>query len=58
VTDPEITSTLGKAMGANLPEQVIVVGIAMNHIDEFGKELSLPVAQAIPKATQIVIDLL
>jgi hydrogenase maturation protease len=49
---------LGKAMGAVLPEQVIVVGITANHVYDFGEELSLPVAGAVSKAAQIVIDLL
>jgi hydrogenase maturation protease len=49
---------LGKTMGADLPEQVTVVGIATNHIYDFGEELSLPVARAVSKATQIVIELL
>jgi hydrogenase maturation protease len=49
---------LGKAMGADLPEQVSVVGISANRVYDFSEELSLPVAQAISKATQIVIDLL
>ena len=49
---------LGKAMGADLPEQVIVVGIATNHVYDFGEELSRPVAQAVSKAAQIVIELL
>lgn len=49
---------LGKAMGANLPEQVTIVGIATNHVYDFGEELSLLVARAVSKATQIVIDLL
>ena len=49
---------LGKAMGAVLPEQVTVVGIATNHVYDFSEELSLPVAQAVSTATQIVIDLL
>ncbi|HLO30360.1 MAG TPA: hydrogenase maturation protease [Anaerolineales bacterium] len=49
---------LGKAMGANLPEDVTVVGIATNHIYDFSEELSPPVEQAIPKATKIVISLL
>jgi hydrogenase maturation protease len=48
---------LGKAMGASLPDDVIVVGIATKHVYDFGEELSTPVADAIPKATQIVIDL-
>jgi hydrogenase maturation protease len=49
---------LGKAMGANLPDDVIVVGIATDHVYDFGEELSPPVAAAIPEATKIVIDLL
>lgn len=49
---------LGKSMGAVLPEEVTVVGIAANRIYDFGEELSLPIAQAIPGAVQIVIDLL
>lgn len=49
---------LGKEIGADLPEQVIVVGIATNHVYDFGEELSPPVAPAISKAAQIVIELL
>ena len=49
---------LGKEMGAVLPEQVIIVGIATDHVYDFSEELSRPVSQAISTATQIVIDLL
>jgi hydrogenase maturation protease len=49
---------LGKAMGANLPDDVTIVGIATDHVYDFGEELSPPVANAIPAATKIVIDLL
>ena len=49
---------LGTAMGADLPAQVIVVGIATHPVYDFSEELSLPVAQAISKAAQIVIELL
>lgn len=49
---------LGKSMGANLPEDVIVIGIVTEHIYDFGEELSSSVAQAVPLAAQIVIDLL
>jgi hydrogenase maturation protease len=49
---------LGKEMGADLPEQVTVIGIATNHIYDFSEELSQPVAGAISKAAQIVIELL
>jgi hydrogenase maturation protease len=49
---------LGKTMGANLPDEVIIVGIATTHMYDFSEELSPLVAEAIPKATKIVIDLL
>ena len=49
---------LGKAMGADLPEQVTVVGIATNPVFDFGEELSPPVARAVPEAARIVIELL
>lgn len=49
---------LGKAMGASLPEDVTVVGIVTNQVYDFGEELSLPVADAVPTAVTIVIDLL
>jgi hydrogenase maturation protease len=49
---------LGKSMGAQLPDDVIVVGIATQKICDFSEELSLPVANAIPQATQIVLNLL
>jgi hypothetical protein len=45
-------------MGANLPEQVIVVGIATDRVYDFSEDLSPPVANAISKAAQIVIELL
>ena len=49
---------LGKAMSANPPEPVTIVGITTHHVYDFGEELSLPVARAVSKATRIVIDLL
>lgn len=49
---------LGKAMGANLPDDVTIVGIATSHVYDFSEELSPMVAKAIPNATKIVIDLL
>ena len=49
---------LGRRMGAKLPEDVTVVGISARHIYDFSEELSLPVMEAIPKATRIVVDLL
>jgi Ni,Fe-hydrogenase maturation factor len=49
---------LGRTMGANLPDEVTVVGIATSHIFDFSEELSPPVAKAVTEATQIVIRLL
>ena len=49
---------LGRELGANLPEDVTVVGISIKHIQDFGEELSPHVAEAVPKAAQIVMDLL
>lgn len=49
---------LGRSMGVSLPREVIVVGIATDRIYDFSEELSPAVARAIPKATEIVINLL
>ena len=49
---------LGSDLGAQLPHDVTVVGIVSNHVYDFSEELSPPLEQAIPKATQIVVDLL
>jgi hydrogenase maturation protease len=49
---------LGRSMGAQLPEDIIVVGITTTHIHDFSEALYLPVAQALPKALHIVLDLL
>ena len=49
---------LGKWMGAVLPTEIIVVGIATRRIVDFGEELSPPVEQAIPRAMEIVLGLL
>lgn len=49
---------LGRQMGVNLPEDVTVVGISAKHVYDFSEELSPPVMSAIPKATEIVVELL
>jgi Ni,Fe-hydrogenase maturation factor len=45
-------------MGALLTDDITIVGIATNSIYDFSEELSPPVADAVPQATQIVLDLL
>lgn len=49
---------LGRLMGAKLPDEVTVVGISAKYVYDFSEELSPPVQEAIPKASQIVVDLL
>jgi len=49
---------LGSQLGVELPEDVTVVGILARHVYDFSDELSPPVLNAIPKATQIVVELL
>jgi hydrogenase maturation protease len=48
---------LGRELGAQLPNDVTVVGISINRVYDFSEELSPPVAKAIPKAAEIVINL-
>ncbi len=48
----------GRAMGAPLPDDVMVVGIATKHVYDFSEELSPPVEDAVPQASRIVLDLL
>lgn len=49
---------LGRKMGARLPEDVMVVGIAVENIHEFSDDLSPPVAQVVPFVVNILLDLL
>ena len=49
---------LGKTMGAHLPEDITVIGIAIRHICDFSEELSSPVAEAVPEAAHIALNLL
>ncbi len=48
---------LGKSMGADLPVDVTVVGIATMRVHDFGEELSPPVAEAVPLAVKFVLDM-
>lgn len=49
---------LGKSLGAKLPDDVTVVGISAKYAYDFSEELSQPVANAVQKATKIVINML
>ena len=62
-TNPHDTSLqtaieMGKSMGAHLPDDVMVVGIATKHVYDFSETLSPPVADAVPQAVKFVQDLL
>jgi len=48
---------LGKSMGAELPDDVTVVGIATKPLYDFSESLSPHVAEAVPQAAQIVLNL-
>jgi len=49
---------LGRFMGAQLPTDIMVVGIAIQPIYEFSDELSPAVAGIVPCAACIVLDML
>ena len=49
---------LGRSMGAQLPEDVTVIGIATQRIYNFSEELSPPIAEAVPQTARIVLNLL
>jgi hydrogenase maturation protease len=49
---------MGREMGAHLPEDVMVVGIAIEQISEFAEDLSPTVAKVVPFVVNIVLDLL
>ena len=49
---------MGRSLGAYLPEDITVIGIATHRIYDFSEELSPPVAEAIPQTVKIVLDML
>jgi hydrogenase maturation protease len=49
---------MGRSLGAHLPEEIMVVGIATQSIYDFSEALSPPVANAVPQAVKIVLELL
>lgn len=49
---------VGRAMGATLPEDIMVVAIEAEHVYDFCEALSPPVAAAVPQAVQQVLALL
>ena len=49
---------MGRSMGAQLPEDITIVGITIKQIYDFSEELSFAIAKVMPQAVQIVLDLL
>jgi hydrogenase maturation protease len=49
---------LGRQMGAKLPQDLTVIGISAKRIYDFREELSLPIQEAVPKAAQVVREML
>jgi hydrogenase maturation protease len=49
---------VGRLMGAQLPDQIIIVAVESQNVYDFSEELSESVAAAVPKAVQMVMDLL
>ena len=43
-------------MGAKLPEEVLVIGVAIRRIYEFGEELSKPVMETVLPAAHIALN--
>jgi hydrogenase maturation protease len=49
---------MGRQLGADLPEEIMVVGVSASHVYDFSEELSPPVQDAVPKMTAVVVELL
>ena len=49
---------MGRTMGAHLPKEVTLVGVASEQKYEFSEELTPNVAAAVPQAVQIVLNLI
>lgn len=48
----------GRRMGLSLPDEVMVVAIEARTVHDFSEELSPEIADAVPRATQMVMELL
>jgi hydrogenase maturation protease len=51
---------VGRSMNVNLPkdDDVVIVAIEAQDVYDFSQELSKPVAEAVPQAVKMVLDLL
>ncbi len=49
---------LGRSMGAHLPDNIDIVGIETVSVFDFSEQLSPPIAQAVPQAVNLVLELI
>jgi hydrogenase maturation protease len=49
---------IGRSMGAHLPKEIIIVGVEARSVYDFSEDLSAPISAALPKATNLVIELI
>jgi hydrogenase maturation protease len=49
---------VGRDLGAQLPDEITIVAVETLDVFDFSEQLSPEVADAVPKAVQIVIDIL
>ena len=58
--DASLTEAIeaGRALGARLPDDITVVGIAVHRVDEFDEHLSPSVAGAVARAAETIVRLL
>ena len=47
---------MGRRLGADLPEEITIVGVSASQVYDFSEELSPPVQSAVPKMTAIVVE--
>ena len=50
--------SVGRTMGAHLPGEVLVVGVEAQSVYDFSETLTPPVAEAVPVAARLVLELL
>lgn len=48
---------MGRRLGADLPQELTVVGVSASQVYDFSEELSPRVQEAVPKMTKIVVEL-
>ena len=56
-TSLQTALTMGRAMGVSLPAEVTVVAVEAQTTYDFSEELSAPVEAAVPRAADLVLEL-